>query len=165
MGARHPPHSARFCELTLHSVGMAGRLPAEGTSCLLEGHQGLGAHPPPAARSRSRQSGPAAHILWVRVCRCGDLAFAIWLALGSIQGPQRNALHLWHAPPAHPRDERRWQHTPSRTSAGGSTGTTDSGLPGHPARPRRKVPIAHHGRGPPDRLARQRQTRGIPTPC
>ena len=41
---------------------------------------GVGAHPPPAARPWGRQLGSPAHMLWVRVCGCGDPALALWLA-------------------------------------------------------------------------------------
>ena len=47
---------------------------------LLKGHLGLGAHNPPTVRPWGRQLGPAAHILWVHLCRYGDLALAPWLA-------------------------------------------------------------------------------------
>ena len=81
---------------------------------------------------------------------------------GSIQGPQRNAPHPWHAK-LHGRTRvwRRW-HTPSWASAGGGTGAADGRLPGHPARPRRRVLVARPGRGPLDSLAEHRQARGNP---
>ena len=65
-----------------------------------------------------------------------------------------------HTPRAHPRQGRGRQRTPSRASAGGGTGAADGRLPGHPARPRRGVPVARPGRGPLDRLARHRQAMG-----
>ena len=70
-----------------------------------------------------------------------------------------------HTPRAHPRLGCRRRHTPSRASAGGGTGAADGRLPGHPARPRRRVPVARPGRGPLDCLAQHRQARGIPAPA
>ena len=72
-----------------------------------------------------------------------------------------------HTPRAHPRQGRGWRCTPSGASAGGSAGAAGGGLPGHPARPRRGVPVAHPGRGPLDCLARHRQAGRIPAtaPC
>ena len=80
------------------------------------------------------------------------------LITGSIQGAQRDASDPWQ-------QGRRWRHTPSQALAGGSTGTAGGRLPGHAARPRGRVPVAHPGWGPLDRLARHRQTGGIPAPC
>ena len=70
-----------------------------------------------------------------------------------------------HTPRAHPRlGCGRW-HTPFRASAGGGTGAADGRLPGHPARPRRRVPVARPGRGPLDCLAHHREARGISAPA
>ena len=81
MRARHRSHGARSCELALHAVEVAGGHPrgggGGGASCLCEGRLGLGAHPPPAACPWARQSGPAAHMLWVRVRRRWDPALAL----------------------------------------------------------------------------------------
>ena len=70
-----------------------------------------------------------------------------------------------HTPRAHPRQGRWWRRSPSRASAGRSAGGAGGGLPRHPARPRRRVPVPHPRRGPLDRLARHRQAGGIPAPC
>ena len=58
----------------------------------------------------------------------------------------------------------RW-HTSDRASARGGTGAADGRLPGHPTRPRWRVPVARPGRRPLDCLAQHRQARGIPTPA
>ena len=70
-----------------------------------------------------------------------------------------------HTPRAQPRQRRRRRHTPPRASAGRGTGAADGRLPGHPTRPRRRVPVARPDRAPLDRLARHRQARGIPAPA
>ena len=70
-----------------------------------------------------------------------------------------------HTPRGHPRlGCGRW-HTPTRTSAGGGTGAADGRLPGHSARPRRRVPVARPGRRPLDCLAQHHQARSIPAPA
>ena len=69
-----------------------------------------------------------------------------------------------HTPRVHPRQGRGWWRTPPETPEGAGTGATGGGLPGHPARPRRGVPVAHPSRGPFNRLARHRQAEGIPAP-
>ena len=86
---------------------------------------------------------------------------------GSIHGPaaRRAPPVACHAPTAHPRQGRGRRRTPSRATAGGGAGAAGSGLPGHTARPRRGIPVAHPGRGPLDRPARHRQARGIPAPA
>ena len=86
---------------------------------------------------------------------------------GGIQGPQRDAPHLWHATlrgRTRVRDAGSGAPPPG-PQQGGGTGAADSRLPGHPAGPRRRVPVAHPGRAPHDRLARHRQARGIPAPA
>ena len=70
-----------------------------------------------------------------------------------------------HTPRALPRQGRRRPRTPSRVSAGGGTGASDSRLPGHPTRPRRRVPVARPDRGPLDLLARHRRVKGHSRPC
>ena len=57
------------------------------------------------------------------------------------------------------------RHTPFPASAGGGTGSADGRLPGHPARPRRRVPVAHPGRGLLECLAQHREARGMPAPA
>ena len=70
-----------------------------------------------------------------------------------------------HAPRAHPRQGGRRRNTPLPAPARGSAGATGGGLPGHPTRPRRGLPVAHPNRRPVDGLARHRQARGLPAPC
>ena len=64
-----------------------------------------------------------------------------------------------------PRQGPRWWHTPPQTPAGGGTGATGGWLPGHPARPSWRLPVAHTSWGPFDRLAPHRQARGLAAPC
>ena len=82
---------------------------------------------------------------------------------GSIQGPRRDAPHPWHAT-LHEctRVRDAGDGTPPPGPQQGGTGAAGGWLPSHPARPRRRVPVAHPGRGPLDRLARHCQAGGIP---
>ena len=69
-GAQHWPHSVRSCEPALPAVGVAGGLRLRG--CLVPWR--------PAAPPRGGLSGPAAHVLWARVCRRGGPGLCLWLA-------------------------------------------------------------------------------------
>ena len=84
---------------------------------------------------------------------------------GSIQGPQRNAPHSWHGILRECTRVRDAGGGTPQSPAGGTTGAAGGGLPGHPARPRQRVPVTHPSRGLLDHLARHRQTGGIPAPC
>ena len=96
------------------------------------------------------------------VHHCGAAQIA-----GSIQGPQRDAQDPWHATLRG--RTRVWDAGDGTPPAGpqqrGGTGAADGRLPGHPTRPRRRVPVARPGRRPLDRLAQHHQARGIPTPA
>ena len=80
MGSQHQLHSVRSCEQALRAVGVAGGRPRGGASRRCKGRLWLGAHPLPAARPWGRHPGPAVHLLWARVCRCGDPALSLWVA-------------------------------------------------------------------------------------
>ena len=71
-------------------------VPVGDASCLPEVRLGFGTHPPPAARPSGRESGAAALMLWVRVCRHGNPALAP--RLGCPAGCSRlpgGGGHLW----------------------------------------------------------------------
>ena len=85
MGTRHPPHSARSCELVLRAVGGARGRPGGGVSCLGVGRPELGALPHRTARPRGVWPGPANHWLWVR---------GVW-AWGPVTHPTERTLATW----------------------------------------------------------------------
>ena len=79
-GTRHRPDSVRSCEPALRAVGVAGGLSQGGCLAPLWGASGVTRSSSSAARPHRRLSGPAAHVLWARVCGRGGPALSPWLA-------------------------------------------------------------------------------------
>ena len=130
-------------------------------------------HPPPASRNAHADDTPHGG---AAIRRCGGAAGRRRRELrppsrsGADRGKhtrvaaRRTPSVTRHTPRAHPRQGRGRRHTPFQASAGGGTGAADSRLPGHPTRPRRRVPVARPDQGPLDCLAQHRQARSIPAP-
>ena len=130
---------------------------------------------PPAATHKPTAPLTAEHLYAVRAALLADggesfVHHHIRAQIGgSIQGPQRDAPHPWHATL---RERTRVREAgggepPPGPQQGGGAGAAGGGLPGHPTRPRREVPVAHPCRGLLDRRPQHCQARGIPapTPC
>ena len=163
------PHSAGVRGRGRHHGSRGGVAGATAAPCPLPRQTA-----PPAGRNARGDSTPhGGAAIRCRGCAAGGRQ-------GELRPPPRPGAdcekHTWaaarctppvacHTPRAQPRLGCGRLHTPSQASAGGGTGAADGRLPGHPARPRRRVPVARPGRGPLDCLAQHRQARGIPAPA
>ena len=78
VGGQQRPNSVRSCMLW----GWREGIPLGGAPRCSEERLKLGGRPPPAARLLGGWlgSGSAAHVLWTRVCGCGDLSLPLWRA-------------------------------------------------------------------------------------
>ena len=85
VGSRHPPDSARSCELHLRAMGAAQGCQEGGASCLSEECPGLGTLPSPTVRPWATGLEPAARFRW---------APGVW-AWGPVTYPTTHAVASW----------------------------------------------------------------------
>ena len=138
VGTRHPPHSARSCELAFRLVGAAGGRPGGGASCLCVGRPGSGALPSPTARPLGRAAGAHYPLALAGGCGRGDPSPTPQSALlragfvrcgGGTRAPRGGASCLCVGPPgsgtlpaptAHPLGRAAGAHDPLAVGAGGA---------------------------------------------
>ena len=123
--------SGRRCSLW----GWRKGVPGGGAFHHCEGHLRSGAVPPPTARPLGGLLGSATHVLWARVCGCGDPTLSPWPAChvkgGCARGgwPATVASGVWCQALSLPRPAVLWSGQPGlcdpcvRSAVGAGVGT------------------------------------------